>query len=497
MRTLISCLCALLLGGISGSDVHAASWQDEHAAARAAQHAKLAPPTAASPTRHRVTAGVGPLEHMVYGYLPYWEMGYQVPHWNLLGVLAWFAVDIDATGQVSDWNGWGGVETEALVAEAHANQTPVAVTITLFNNDEIGALLQDPGSRAQTIQTCLEVMAVHAVDGVNIDFEFVPGAAKEAFVTFMSELKIAVAESQPNGGDGHVTLAGPAVDWTGGYDYDQLLAVTDGIMVMGYGYHYGGGDPGPNAPLFGGGIWGAYSVAWTIADYLAQGGDAYRSRIFLGLPWYGRQWPVATTAVPGSALSAGKAIWFDAALAEAAQHGATYDSDSHTPYFHKESEGALWQVWYDDPSSFGEKLAYIDDQGLGGIGLWALGYEGAQEGYWQEIAEHFAGPPLEEPPEGGGSEPSGAELGADASTGGAFDDALEVGSDDALGPEVLGSPSASMLPTVEVSEVSQATFVRETVARGCQGGPAWPTGKWWALFVALHAIAAFGRWRAS
>jgi spore germination protein YaaH len=489
MRASTSSLCALGCVAILAGEGHGVSrspWHAEHAAARAARHATLETARVAAAPQHRLTSAVGPLERMVYGYLPYWEMGYEVPHWDLLGVLAWFAVGIDATGHVIDWNGWGGAETEALVAEAHANQTPVAVTITLFDNAQIGLLLEGSASRAQTIQTCLEVMAVHSADGVNIDFEFVPSSANEAFVTFMAELKLAVTEAQPNGGDGHVTLAGPAVDWTGGYDYDQLLEVTDGIMVMGYGYHYGGGAPGPNAPLFGGGIWGPYSVAWTIADYLAHGADAHRERIFFGLPWYGMKWPVATTTVPGVSLGTGKAVWFDVALAEAAQQGATYDADSHALYYHSEGEGTLWQVWYDDPASFSEKLAYIDAQGLGGIGLWALGYEGDEGGYWQEIADHFGAGLIEEPIEVDDRDVVEDASDPDASTVDALDGEADQGPE--LGPEVTPSSPIERATTVQVSGVSQATFIKETTVGGCQGGGGSPVENWWALFVALSAI---------
>ena len=78
----------------------------------------------------------------------------------------------------------------------------------------------------------------HGADGINIDFEFVPKAARDGFVTFMTELTDAVRAAAPNGGPGHVSLAGPAIDYSGAYDYDVLLENTDGIMVMAYGYHW-------------------------------------------------------------------------------------------------------------------------------------------------------------------------------------------------------------------------------------------------------------------
>ena len=467
----------------------------EHAAWRSET-----PPVSVTSSSRPLALASGPLRRMVYGYLPYWEMPYQVPHWELLEVLAWFGVGIDETGAVVDDNGWGSADIQALVDDAHANDTLVVVTVTLFDDDKIAALLSDPDARTQTIATCLELIARHDVDGVNIDFEFVPGSVKAEFVTFMADLKAAVGEVAPNGGQGHVTLAGPAVDWTGGFDYDGLLAVSDGIMIMGYGYHYGGGPPGPNAPLYGGGIWGIHSVAWTIDDYLTFGGDAFRERIFFGLPWYGRQWPVATTQVPGEALDKGTAIWFDVALEEAAQYGASYDADSHTPYYHKEKDGKLWQVWFDDPESFGEKLAYIEAQDLGGIGLWALGYEGQAEGYWEQIALHLSAAA----PDGGDEDSvEGDDAAVDAASSSPSDlssarsdDAERAAADLELGPEPEQEVFERVRGEVHVSAVGQTTALETRSSAGCGGARGPFSTNWWALFVGLIAIAVFRSERA-
>ena len=279
----------------------------------------------------------GPIvDREVIGYLPYWEMDYEFKHWEYLTILAWFAIDMDSNGDAESYHGWGGASTESLVEEAHAHGVKVVVTITNFNNGEIETLLKSPNKRQNAIDTCLELMAVHQADGINIDFEFVPKSVREEFVTFMADLKDAVAGVQPNGHEGHVSLAGPAVDWNGAYDYDQLLIHSDGIMVMAYGYHWSGGDPGPVAPLYGGGKWpdGKNSVAWTIDDYLKWGGEENRHRVYIGLPWYGRKWTVANAAVPGKSLGQSKAVVFTTAKKQAAQQGKQYDSDSKTAYYH-------------------------------------------------------------------------------------------------------------------------------------------------------------------
>ena len=248
-------------------------------------------------------------------YLPYWEMDYTFPRWDLLTTVAWFGVGLDPSGQVAEWHGWGGDETEALVQEAHANGVRAVVTVTLFSDELIGQLLDSSTAQATAIETCLSLVAMHDADGVNIDFETVPYGSKQAFVTFMNDLKDAVDEAMPDGRQSHVTLAGPAVDWDGAYDFDQLLIHTDGIMVMAYDYHWAGGNPGPVSPLSQGDIWGKHTVTWTIDDYLTWGGVENRHRLYLGLPLYGRAFtgvkqPANMGGPPGSTQKAPYPVGF-------------------------------------------------------------------------------------------------------------------------------------------------------------------------------------------
>ena len=62
-----------------------------------------------------------------------------------------------------------------------------------------------------------------------------------------------------------VTIAMPAVDWNNAWDYNALASISDGLFIMGYGYHWSGSsNSGPNSPLTGPG----YTITWTVIDYL-------------------------------------------------------------------------------------------------------------------------------------------------------------------------------------------------------------------------------------
>jgi spore germination protein YaaH len=326
----------------------------------------------------------------VLGYLPYWSYSANAPYvplrWDLLTILAWFGAEMGGSGNITARHGWGGATTARIVQDAHAHGVIVIITITNFSGTEIASIVNNAANRARAIDNCLSLMAEHGADGINIDFEFVPRSARDGFVTFMTELTAAVRAVRPNGGPGHVSLAGPAVDWNGAYDYDVLLENTDGIMVMAYGYHWTrSSNAGPTSPLHEGDLWNTRSVAWTIDDYLRYGGVENRGRVIIGLPWYGRSWQVASQTVPAPALSDGATRTFKVAEPEALSLGKLWEAVSKSTYYHKSSGGVLSQIWYDDGRSFHERVAYVDEMDLGGVGIWALGYEGAYPDLWDAI----------------------------------------------------------------------------------------------------------------
>ena len=56
-------------------------------------------------------------------------------------------------------------------------------------------------------------------------------------------------------------------------------------------------------------------------------------------------------------------------------------------------EGGVWhQVWYDDEQSLACKFDLVKQQGIGGMGYWALGYDNGYSEVWDALEAHFAAP---------------------------------------------------------------------------------------------------------
>lgn len=313
----------------------------------------------------------------VYAYHPYWESDPTQLHWDQLTHVAIFDVELNSDGTLSSTDNWTDV-AGSVVPIAHAHGVKVDVCVISFDGSTQSSVLTSPSKRATAVAALKKLVDDYGADGVNVDVEGMDDSLSGEFVQFIKELHAAVGE---------VYIATPAVDWLGAYDYSELAANSEGLFIMGYGYHWTGGDPGPNDPLYGGGDWGSYSLEWSIADYQSYGAPV--DKIVLGLPLYGQEWP-ADHDVPGNATGTGWSIEMYSAVAEAASVGGHYEPTTHSPYYLPSGS----QVWYPDNDSVRERIAFARDNGLQGVGFWAVGYEGDDPDFWPMVAEEttFATP---------------------------------------------------------------------------------------------------------
>lgn len=306
----------------------------------------------------------------VYGYLPYWADNLATVPWDTLTHLAMFDVGVDSNGNLTDTHHWTDISSK-LMNRSEKHDVKIHLTLTCFSASVMEAVLLSPTKRAKVVREMADLVNDAGAHGVSVDFEGVPYSVKAALVSFVQEMAAVVDE---------VTVATPAVDWNGSFDYDELSAAADGLFIMGYGYHWQGGDPGPISPLYGGGIWGKYSLQWSVEDHLEWG--ASRDSVVLGLPLYGRNWPSTSKAVPGTATGDGEAVVYSVALPEAERSGREYDVQTQTPYTFPSSKE---QLWYDDIESLRAKIAYAVDEGLLGVGFWALNYDGSDAELWEMV----------------------------------------------------------------------------------------------------------------
>jgi MYXO-CTERM domain-containing protein len=342
------------------------------------------------------TASGATLTRNVFGWYPSWEQatGTADWRWDLLTHVGYFSADLDATGTVTAWNGWKTGAGAALITEAHAHGVKVVLTVTCFGSSTIHGAVTAGHDAA--IAALVDGVTSVGGDGIDLDFEAMSSADKDAFTTFTTDLAAALRAQNPSA---HISLAMPSVNWSGAYDYVALAAVADALIIMGYDYYYSASDPGPCAPLTSGSLWSSYDETWSVDDYLKTLGTGLRAKIWLGVPLYGYDYPSTSATVPGTARGSAKAILYKSTEVDATTYGRLWDTASQTPYYEYDATDGWHQVWYDDGESLGLKFDMVNAKDIGGIGLWALGYEGTSGTMWTAIETHLtadlpdAGPP--------------------------------------------------------------------------------------------------------
>lgn len=318
---------------------------------------------------------------IVFGYYPSWQAGQESFAWDLLTHVAVFDVSVSSTGTLSGTSFWRSSQVGALIAEAHQHQVKVVLTVTNFDATSMHALLSSQAARqAATDALTQEGLGMQPGDGIDVDFEGLAMADRDAFTSWVAALTQAVHARKPSA---EVSLAMPAVDWSHAYDVAGLAAASDLLMIMGYDYHWRTSAPGPVAPLSTGPPWSSRDVESTVADYTSALGAAGLAKLVLGMPLYGYDYPSTSAVAGASATGAATAVVYRSARVQAQQYGRQWDQASQTPWYVYQSGGAWHQVWYDDEQSLGLKIDLALREGLGGIGLWALGYEDGS--FWEVV----------------------------------------------------------------------------------------------------------------
>ena len=347
------------------------------------EHPRLAPSAA--------RASTPALTHVVFGYYPdYMGSDFSTVRFDLLTHVAYFTGGCTAAGGYSA----GAWPFDGLVQAAHAQGAKAILVIPCFGDAKISAVLSNKAAFIEAVVAAIS--AGEKPDGLDLDFESMGAEHLGDFPTFVADLIAAVRAVVPGA---EFSAALPAVDWDQSYDYPRLAATLDHLIIMGYDYHYRGGNPGPVSPLSYSGAWSNYSydLEWSVNDYKTAIDDpAKDSKLVLGLPYYGYDWPSADFVIPGtSTASASSRIYWRAM--DLAGGGATLDPGSQSKYYFYDDAGTPRQLWFDDAGTLMTKYEFAKAGGLGGIAIWALKYDAARPELWDAIRTEFAISPTPAP----------------------------------------------------------------------------------------------------
>jgi spore germination protein YaaH len=330
---------------------------------------------------------------IVIGFLPFWLISRaQADYSPYITQLSYFNVTIDSDGKIQKFTspgesdpGWHTLSTgkvDDYLTIAKKNGIELSLTVFSGDDEKIDKFLEDPAVSAQNLINDLSpVISKYEFSDLNLDIERVGEATldqRNRYTTFVKEVrnrldpKITITVDAP--GIAFVrdkNLADPAA----------LSKIVDYMVLMGYDFHNPGSFvTGAVAPQTGAGIVSEFDIQSAVQAALTL---VPANKLILAVPLYGYSWeslnPVPRAAVlPGSAYSISSRS-VEELLSSCATCSAQFNkTDSENYFLYKNTDTNTYQqVFYPDKFSTQIKVDFVKSQNLGGMALWALGYEGA------------------------------------------------------------------------------------------------------------------------
>lgn len=325
------------------------------------------------------------LQKRVYGWHPYWNNGLQTNYdWNGLTDLCYFSYEVNsADGTATTTHGWS---TAAVVTDAQANGVNVTLCATLFSGHT--AFFSSSTAQQTLITNLINLVQARNAKGVNIDFEGMGSSHKVPFTNFMINLCNQMHSAIPGS---EVSIALYAVDWSGVFDMAALNPYVDLFIIMGYDYYWSGSTTaGPEDPLYNFQTSYNYTLSKSITYYLKQG--ASNNKLLLGLPYYGREWSTSSTALYSSTTGSTNTVTYNTFRQNTNGYYSSrqWDPISFSTWYPSTRTGTPWQCFIDDAYSLGKRFDMVNQRGIGGIGIWALGYDDGYNDFWDLIRDKFS-----------------------------------------------------------------------------------------------------------
>ena len=351
-------------------------------------------------------AADNPPRKILTGWIPYYSMKTALPdalnNSDLIKEVMpfWYTLKFDAKAKaaiVTDLYTPANPSvpiSEPLAALHNAGYSIIPTITDGTDKLVLAGLLKTPASRAQVISSITNLVSANNYDGIDLDFEgfaFVDGntswaSTAPAWVTFVKELSTALHAQNKLLSISTPYVLNPNDAQKGYYVYawGAIAASIDKLRIMTYDYSVA--NAGPLGPI----TWAERTIQYAVSIMPA-------SKIFVGVPGYGRDWVTAVSGVCPSNVANTVKVGAKAAtfvMRDAASLAATYGA---TPVYNDQfaemtfayqkvyngvtdsglstSCTASRTAWYQDAKSWAARASLVTKYRIGGITAWTFGME--------------------------------------------------------------------------------------------------------------------------
>jgi spore germination protein YaaH len=324
----------------------------------------------------------------VVGFLPSWMVGKTIDYSNEVDKLIFLGVEVDREGNLI-WDG----QSKKINSDEYLKQKELIwenkgkniLGIKLFKDELIDELMSSEEAQNNLINQLKELRNDNKFDGINVDFEYQgnpTGVLSEEMIGFLNKFK--------KSGLGEISLDVfvNTINKGSVEQITKLMDAVDELIIMAYDFHRPGVDfAGAVAPIQA--ETGERSIKEVVDRILSLEID--RKKIILAYPLYGYEWKTYKEDF-GSPIIRG---WYQMAswkrvkeileTADAKALAVKWDEVSMTPWMVFKEDGKIHQIYFENERSLKIKLDLAEQNQFGGVGFWALGYEGGDRSVWNLV----------------------------------------------------------------------------------------------------------------
>ncbi len=326
---------------------------------------------------------------LVVGSLPFWNLT-EGPNVVLANrgsfneVSPWI-YGIATNGEIVAQVPERAAETAAGMEKLRKSGIRLVPTIANVTNGQwayepVAAMLHDPAAMTRHVNDIVTLVQREGYDGIDIDYEDLRAADREAFTTFVTRLgealhaedkvlSVAVFAKTSDAGEDERNAA---------QDFVAIGEAVDEVRVMAYDYHWSASTPGPVAP-----------ITWVREVLTFAKTQISPDKIVLGIPVAGYDW------VDGR----GEPVSWLQSYGRTKAYGATlqYDRLSQSPSFrYTDEQGRAHEVWFENAESTTAKLEAAKEAEIRGVYVWMFGDE--DDRTWAQLRNVL---PVDAPPASG------------------------------------------------------------------------------------------------
>ena len=345
-----------------------------------------------TPNSHTLLNSLLPRKPSIIGFLPYWlisEKNYS-PYIN---TVSYFGVTIDEDGTILKQTkptesepGWYALQSgkvSPVLERAKKNNIKRSLVVFSGDQEKIDILVGNPINNGITLtKEIIPILNQNGFTDLNIDIESVSEASSSARENFTLLVKTVREQLQKNNNPITLSIDVSPTALIKPYlvDVSAIAPYVDTVIFMIYDFHYQGSSvTGAVSPVNGAGITAEFDAETSIQEALKV---LSPEKIIMGVPHYGYEWETLSShphaaIIPGTGITASNKRVEDF-LIKCATCSAQFDPVGKESYviYKDDDTNTYHQFFYPDEKAMQEKINLMKKYELGGIALWALGYEG-------------------------------------------------------------------------------------------------------------------------